>query len=113
MGTATSFYTTFQQLMLSVGICAGAAALEGAMTLRGHAHPALGDFTAAFWTVAAISLTATIWNRRFSHEAGTEISGHTPRTLQVPQPAGVPEGLTYGEVENDQFHRPLRHLRDR
>ncbi|HEU4549940.1 MAG TPA: DHA2 family efflux MFS transporter permease subunit [Rhizomicrobium sp.] len=111
MGTATSFYTTFQQLMLSVGICAGAAALEGAMVLRGHAHPALGDFTVAFWAVAAISLTATIWNRRFSHEAGTEISGHTPRTLQGP--AGAPEELTFGELANDQFHRPLRHLRDR
>jgi hypothetical protein len=81
------------------------------MVLRGHAHPALGDFTVAFWAVAAISLTATIWNRRFSHEAGTEISGHTPRTLQGP--AGAPEELTFGELANDQFHRPLRHLRDR
>jgi EmrB/QacA subfamily drug resistance transporter len=113
MGTATSFYTTFQQLMLSVGICAGAAALQLAMTLRGHAHPALGDFTVAFWTVATISLAATIWNRRFSHEAGTEISGHTPRSWRGAQPAGVPEEFTYQDVEDDQFHRPLRHLRDR
>src|SRR5471032_2592319 len=36
MGSATSFYTTFQQLMLSMGICAGAAALQGAMVVRGH-----------------------------------------------------------------------------
>ena len=53
MGSATSFYTTFQQLMLSMGICAGAAALQGAMVLRGHALPRFADFTAAFWTVAA------------------------------------------------------------
>ena len=39
MGTATSFYTTFQQLMLSMGICAGAAALQGAMVLRGQRMP--------------------------------------------------------------------------
>ena len=45
MGAATSFYTTFQQLMLSMGICAGAAALQGAMVLRGHHVPQFPDFT--------------------------------------------------------------------
>jgi EmrB/QacA subfamily drug resistance transporter len=93
MGAATSFYTTFQQLMLSMGICAGAAALQGAMVLRGHHLPQFADFTAAFWTVAAVSLTATIWNRRFSHEAGTEISGHTPRTFSARQVIKEPRGL--------------------
>jgi EmrB/QacA subfamily drug resistance transporter len=94
MGSATSFYTTFQQLMLSMGICAGAAALQGAMVLGGHALPRFADFTAAFWTVALISLSATIWNRRFSHEAGTEISGHTPRTWSTRQVIKEPRGLT-------------------
>ncbi len=93
MGAATSFYTTFQQLMLSMGICAGAAALQGAMVLRGHHVPQFPDFTAAFWTVAAVSLSATIWNRRFSHEAGTEISGHTPRTWSTRQVIKEPRGL--------------------
>jgi EmrB/QacA subfamily drug resistance transporter len=93
MGAATSFYTTFQQLMLSMGICAGAAALQGAMVLRGHHVPHFADFTAAFWTVAAVSLTATIWNRRFSHEAGMEISGHTPRTFSTRQVIKEPRGL--------------------
>ena len=85
MGSATSFYTTFQQLMLSVGICAGAAALQGAMVFNGHHVPRFGDFTAAFWTVAALSLSATIWNARFAHDAGHEISGHTPRTQSLRQ----------------------------
>jgi MFS family permease len=93
MASATSFYTTFQQLMLSMGICAGAAALQGAMVLRGHHAPQFGDFTAAFWTVAAVSLTATIWNRRFAHDAGTEISGHTPRTWPTRQVIKEPRGL--------------------
>jgi EmrB/QacA subfamily drug resistance transporter len=93
MATATSFYTTFQQLMLSMGICAGAAALQGAMVLRGHHMPGFADFTAAFWTVAIVSLTATIWNARFSHEAGTEISGHTPRTWSTRQVIKEPRGL--------------------
>jgi EmrB/QacA subfamily drug resistance transporter len=93
MGSATSFYTTFQQLMLSMGICAGAAALQGAMVLGGHHTPQFRDFSVAFWTVALISLSATIWNRRFSHEAGTEISGHTPRTWSTRQVIKEPRGL--------------------
>jgi EmrB/QacA subfamily drug resistance transporter len=93
MGAATSFYTTFQQLMLSMGICAGAAALQGAMVLRGHHVPQFADFTAAFWTVALVSLSATIWNRRFSHDAGHEISGHTPRSWPARQVIKAPRGL--------------------
>jgi MFS family permease len=93
MGAATSFYTTFQQLMLSVGICSGAAALQAAMVLRGHAKPLFSDFTAAFWAVAAVSLLATIWNRRFAHDAGHEISGHTPRTWPARQVIKEPRGL--------------------
>jgi len=93
MGAATSFYTTFQQLMLSVGICSGAAALQAAMVLRGHAKPLFSDFTAAFWAVAAVSLLATIWNRRFAHDAGHEISGHTPRTWPARQVIKEPRGF--------------------
>lgn len=93
MASATSFYTTFQQLMLSIGICAGAAGLQAAMMVRGDAMPQLMDFTIAFWAVAIISLSATIWNRRFSHEAGTEISGHTPRTWPTRQVIKEPRGL--------------------
>ena len=37
--------------------------------------------------------SATIWNRRFSHEAGTEISGHTPRTWSTRQVIKEPRGL--------------------
>ncbi len=76
MSSATGFYTTFQQLMLSVGICTAALALEGSMALRSHLHPQLDDFSAAFLVVTAISLSATIWNLRFSPGAGAEISGH-------------------------------------
>ncbi len=76
MSSATSFYTTFQQLMLSVGICVAALALQGSMVLRDHPHPALNDFSAAFLVVTLISLGATIWNMRFTPHAGAEISGH-------------------------------------
>ncbi|PZU06885.1 MDR family MFS transporter [Sphingomonas sp.] len=76
MSSATAFYSTLQQLMLSLGICIGALALHGAMLARGHAAPAPADFSTAFWIVTGLSLTATFWNLRFSDGAGREISGH-------------------------------------
>ncbi len=76
MSSANSFYTTLQQLMLSLGICIGALALHSSMTMHGNAHPQLGDFSVAYIVVAGISLMATIWNLRFAPDAGAEISGH-------------------------------------
>ncbi|HUD30848.1 MAG TPA: MDR family MFS transporter [Novosphingobium sp.] len=76
MSSATAFYSTFQQLMLSLGICVAAMALHLAMLAKGHAAPTLTDFSAAFWVVTAVSLTATLWNLRFAPDAGAEISGH-------------------------------------
>ncbi|WP_159980534.1 MULTISPECIES: MFS transporter [unclassified Novosphingobium] len=76
MSSATAFYSTFQQLMLSLGICVAAVALHLAMVVNGNAAPTMGDFSAAFWVVTAISLTATLWNLRFAPDAGAEISGH-------------------------------------
>jgi EmrB/QacA subfamily drug resistance transporter len=76
MSSATSFYTTFQQLMLSLGICIGALALHASMAFNGVETPELGDFSTAFIVVAIISISATIWNLRFSPTAGEEISGY-------------------------------------
>lgn len=75
MSAATSFYSTFQQLMLSMGVCVGAGALHVGMLAGGHATPRLRDFTLAFLVVTAISTSATIWNRRFDKDAGAELSG--------------------------------------
>jgi EmrB/QacA subfamily drug resistance transporter len=76
MSSATSFYTTFQQLMLSLGICVAALALHGSMAIRGAENADLNDFSAAFVVVTLIALTATIWNAGFSRTAGAEMSGH-------------------------------------
>ncbi|RAK61819.1 MFS transporter [Phenylobacterium hankyongense] len=82
MSAATSFYATFQQLMLSLGICVGAAALHLAMAPSGRITPQPGDFTVAFLVVTAISASATIWNLKFSKTAGEEMSGRVPRSPQ-------------------------------
>ena len=76
VSTATSFYTTFQQLMLSLGICIAALALHASMFVRTHLLPQLNDFSTAFVVVVLISLGATFWNIRFSKTAGMEMSGY-------------------------------------
>ena len=76
MSQATSFYATFQQLSLSLGICIGASALGLAMHWNGHVQPTFGDFTVAIWTVTAISLCAVFSNRAFAADAGAALSGH-------------------------------------
>jgi len=75
MSAATSFYSTFQQLMLSFGICAGATALHVSMALRHAAKPDFPDFSAAFWTVTAISLLAVFVNMKFDRNAGADLRG--------------------------------------
>jgi MFS family permease len=93
LASATSFYTTFQQLMLSIGICVGAMGLDGAMVLRHHEVPTLPDFSVAFLLVCIISLTAIVWNRRFLPTDGIEFTGHTPRTWSLRQALRDMRGL--------------------
>jgi hypothetical protein len=94
MSSATSFYTTFQQLCLSIGIATAAASLSGAMVLRGDATPMLPDFTAAFLIVAAIALCAPLVSRRLDVDAGAELTGQKraipAAPVSPPPPAAVP-----------------------
>jgi EmrB/QacA subfamily drug resistance transporter len=78
MSAATSFYTTFQQLMLTLGICVSAGALAGSLVITGHSHPLLDDYSVAFLAVATISLLASPACARLPRDAGDELSGHTP-----------------------------------
>jgi EmrB/QacA subfamily drug resistance transporter len=73
---ANSFYTTFQQLMLSFGICAGALALTTSKLIGGHFQVTVGDFSAAFLVVTAISLFASPVCLGYPRDAGAEMSGH-------------------------------------
>ncbi|MDQ0472382.1 EmrB/QacA subfamily drug resistance transporter [Labrys wisconsinensis] len=73
---ANSFYTTFQQLMLSFGICVGALALHASSVSSGHAHATVGDFSVAFLVVTAISLLASPVSALLPRDAGAVMSGH-------------------------------------
>ncbi len=75
MSAATSLYTTFQQVSMTVGVTAGAAALEIAMYLRGHSAPQVSDFSAAFGCVALVSLIAAPMMLLLRREAGRDMVG--------------------------------------
>lgn len=79
MSAATSLYATLQQVSLTLGVTAGAAALSAAMAVAGHARPALGDFSVAFLAVAFVSLLGAPISLFMSHTAGAELSGQTVR----------------------------------
>ncbi len=81
MSAATSFYATFQQLTLSLGICVGSASLQFGMLMSDTTVPTVVHFTWAFLIVTAISLLATYWNWKFAADAGAELSGHVNRKL--------------------------------
>jgi EmrB/QacA subfamily drug resistance transporter len=79
VSVANSFYTTLQQLMLSIGVCVGALILKFTMTLAHNTEPSRLNFSAAFLIVTLISLSSTRWHRAFAHDAGHEMSGHRQR----------------------------------
>ena len=73
LSSATSFYSTFQQFTLSAGICVGGIALQVSMAAHGRQIISLEDFSAAWWTVTAISLLAVFANARFNRRAGENL----------------------------------------
>jgi EmrB/QacA subfamily drug resistance transporter len=75
MSAATSFYTTFQQMTLTLGIAVAAASLAASVALTGHPVPGLGDYSAAFLVVGAIAAMAPLVSLRLDHAAGAELSG--------------------------------------
>ena len=70
LSAATSFYTTFQQLLLSVGVCTGALSLRVSMAFDKHPAPEPIDFTAAFAVVCSITALATFIHLAFPADAG-------------------------------------------
>jgi MFS family permease len=78
MSAATGFHTTFQQLMLSVGVSIGAVVLHLSMvSAGGRGEPALGDFTVSFMAVSLISVCGVWVNWRIPRDAGAHIGGRS------------------------------------
>ena len=79
MSSATSFYATFQQLMLSLGICLASGVLHVSVTFSGHEHAQLSDFSLAILVVTAISFLASPVSLLFPKTAGDDMRGIKPR----------------------------------
>ncbi len=75
MSAATSFYTTFQQLMLSAGICTAAAVLAASMAVQHHAQAKLSDFSVTWVVLGLITLIAVPISAKLSRTAGDDMSG--------------------------------------
>jgi sugar phosphate permease len=89
MSTATSFYTTFQQMSLTLGIAMSAAVLAASVRALGHDGPRLSDFSVAFLAVAVISLAAPVLSRRLDKSAGAELSGSIARVTSPEERTGA------------------------
>jgi hypothetical protein len=98
MSRATSFYTTFQQICLSLGIATGASALAAAMAASGHAEPGLGDFSFAFIVVSVIALLAPVISARLDLDAGAELTGQRVRRVAPALIAGNPSPSAAAEA---------------
>jgi EmrB/QacA subfamily drug resistance transporter len=96
MSAATSLYTAVQQLAATIGISAGAVALEVSMAMSRHTVPAPADFSAAFVVVAMFTLVAAPIALLMPHDAGDDLTGrHAPRI--TPAPSVVAEPARPGE----------------
>jgi hypothetical protein len=75
MSAATSLYTAGQQLAATIGVSAGALALEVSRTLSGHATPETSDFSAAFIVVGLMTLAAAPIALFMPLTAGDDLTG--------------------------------------
>ncbi|MGI4797239.1 MAG: MFS transporter [Janthinobacterium lividum] len=86
MSAATSFYTTFQQLNLTLGICVASGALATSMAVLGHHQALVQDYSIAFLVVTALSFMASPLCARLPAEAGRQLSGHSGPEPASPGP---------------------------
>jgi hypothetical protein len=82
MSNAISFYTTMQQMMLSVGICVAAIVLNSSVAWFGRDQASLQDFTIALVLVATISLIASPICGNLDDDAGDRIAGRESSKVQ-------------------------------
>ena len=75
MSAATSFYTTFQQLMLSAGICAAAGVLSASASWHHHTVPTLADFSATWIVLGLITLVAVPICALLPRDVGDDMAG--------------------------------------
>jgi EmrB/QacA subfamily drug resistance transporter len=78
VSAATSLYAAAQQLASTIGVAAGAAALEAAMAFSGDATARTADFSVAFLAVSVFMLAAGPIALLMPREAGDDLAGRRP-----------------------------------
>jgi EmrB/QacA subfamily drug resistance transporter len=76
MSKATSLASMAQRLSQSIGVAAGAYALELSITLQGHTSIVAADFWPAFVASGLIGAASLFFYARLRADAGAELSGH-------------------------------------
>lgn len=76
MSAATSFYATFQQITITLGISIAAGSLELSTAISGHVEPTIADYSWAFIIISLIGLVSVPVCARLAAEAGDDVSGH-------------------------------------
>ena len=76
MSAATSFYATFQQMTLTLGICIAVGSMAIARAVSGRDRLDLSDFSVGFIAVGLLALFAAPIASRLAADAGSELSGH-------------------------------------
>jgi hypothetical protein len=74
MSAATSFAATAQQVAQALGVAGGAAVVEISKALDSDRVAALGDFRAAFFSVAAISAISALAFAKLPRNAGALVA---------------------------------------
>jgi len=78
MSQATSFTSVAQQISISAGVAVGAIVLESLRYTRGSHEILLGDFSIAFFVVAACSFMAIFMLVKLPFDAGTSLIAPPP-----------------------------------
>ncbi len=83
MSAATSFYVTFQQFFLTVGIATSAGALAVSERITGNAQPGFTDFSVAFGLCCTVAVAAVLVSLRLRPDAGRMMTGHSGQSLPM------------------------------
>jgi EmrB/QacA subfamily drug resistance transporter len=89
MSAAVSFASVAQQLSLSLGVAAGAGALQGLALVNPSSDVlALENFKWAFLAMAAVSFSAVAAFLRLPADAGSELTRRSGKAVEAISPAG-------------------------
>ncbi|CAN7664061.1 MFS transporter [Rhizobium sp. LjRoot98] len=77
--SASTLSSMLQQFAMVLGVAVAAAVLSMSQHLRGDVVLALADFRWSFVAIGAIGLIASLRFFSLQHNAGAEVSGHSPK----------------------------------